>query len=233
MDYCWIGKLQPHYGNIMQHLAIYDMDKTITARATFVPLLRHVIRYHFSWRILLLPLVLLASIGGALRLVGRKRLKEINLTLLMGQHFDPVALGQAFAAETLLKNILPKALAQIAADKAEGCQLVMATASYAFYVAPIAQALGFDAIVATMSQPGLPARISGVNCYGADKRKMVEAWLTEQGLVRGNLHIRFYSDHVSDAPMFELADVAIAVNAHPPLARLAGEQGWESRDWRD
>jgi HAD superfamily hydrolase (TIGR01490 family) len=231
MYLCWIGKLHPNYGKMMQHLAIYDMDKTITARATFVPLLRHVIRYHSGWRVLLLPLVIFASLGGAMKMVGRGRLKEINLSLLMGSHFDSSALGKAFATEALHNNILPKALAQIAADRADGCLLVLATASYAFYVKPIAALLGFDVVIATKSNPDFPARIEGENCYAAHKRVMVEAWMAAKGIARNEVNITFYSDHVTDAPMFELADVAVAVNPHPTLARLAAQRGWEILQW--
>ena len=148
-----------------------------------------------------------------------------------GRRFDAAALGNAFAAETVARNILPPALAQIASDKTGGYRLVLATASYAFYVEPIMRLLGFDAAIATRSDATFPATIAGENCYGSAKRRMVEQWLSDQGFARENAHIRFYSDHASDAPMFELVDEAVAVNAHRPLAKLAQERGWEVRDW--
>ena len=59
---------------------------------------------------------------------------------------------------------------------------------------------------------------------------MVEAWLDAQGLTAAPL--RFYSDHVSDAPMFERAAEPVAVSPSPALRRLATERGWPIRDWR-
>ena len=43
--------------------------------------------------------------------------------------------------------------------------------------------------------------------------------------------IRFYSDHVSDAPVLEWADEPVAVNAHGPLRTLAKARGWPIVDW--
>jgi HAD superfamily hydrolase (TIGR01490 family) len=231
LDLRWIGKLHPNYGRNMLKLAIYDMDKTITRKASFGPLLAHVLKRR-PWRAVMLPLVGLASLGFALGLLNRKRLKEINLALIAGRHFNPRTLGEAFGAETLATNILPSARRQIEADRAEGCRLIMATASYEFYVAVIARNLGFDAVIATRSMDGDPTRINGENCYGASKRSMVEAWMRQQGIAREEAHIRVYSDHVSDAPLFEMANQPVAVNAHAPLDRLAKSQNWECRDWR-
>jgi phosphoserine phosphatase len=43
--------------------------------------------------------------------------------------------------------------------------------------------------------------------------------------------VRFYSDHVSDRPVFEWADEAVAVNPDAKLRRLAAERGWAVEDW--
>ncbi|RYF19068.1 MAG: HAD-IB family hydrolase, partial [Oxalobacteraceae bacterium] len=48
---------------------------------------------------------------------------------------------------------------------------------------------------------------------------------------RDGAHVRFYSDHVSDAPTFEWADEPLAVNAHGPLRLLAKAKGWPMPDW--
>ena len=53
-----------------------------------------------------------------------------------------------------------------------------------------------------------------------------------EGLDREAVHIRFYSDHVSDAPVHHWSDEAVAANAHDRLVRLAEAEGWEIHDWR-
>src|SRR3546814_8948867 len=51
-----------------------------------------------------------------------------------------------------------------------------------------------------------------------------------EGIERENAQIRFYSDHVSDAPVMEWADEPFAVNPHGKLRKLAGERGWHIID---
>jgi phosphoserine phosphatase len=62
---------------------------------------------------------------------------------------------------------------------------------------------------------------------------MIEAWLQREGLEREAVHIRFYSDHVSDAAVHHWSDEAFATNADVRLAKLAEVEGWEVLDWRD
>jgi HAD superfamily phosphoserine phosphatase-like hydrolase len=216
------------------------MDKTITRKATYTPFLLHACRALAPWRLLLLPLVGLTLIAYGLRLIDRARLKEWNYLLLIGRGIAPERLEpvvESFAAHQAETNIMPGALRSIAADKAAGRRLVMATASYRLYAAAIARRLGFDDVIATNtmrdSEGRIVARIDGANCYGLGKLDMIEAWLQREGLERGTVHIRFYSDHVSDHHVHRWADEAVAANAHDRLVRLAESEGWEVVDWSD
>jgi HAD superfamily hydrolase (TIGR01490 family) len=221
-------------------LAIYDMDRTVTRRATYTPFLVHAALKLAPWRLVLLPLVLLSMLAYVLKLIDRGRLKEINYGLLVGRGVAPERLEpvvESFADKQLANNILPGARRAIAADKAAGRRLVLATASYRLYAAAIARRLGFDDVVAT--ETGLDARgrvvakIDGANCYGPAKKDMILAWLQREGLDRDAVHIRFYSDHVSDHHVHRWADEAVAANAHARLVRLARAEGWEVVDWSE
>ena len=216
--------------------AIYDMDRTLTRRATYTPFLLHCALRRNPLRLLLLPLVIASMLLYVARIIDRGRLKEINHRLLLGHRRHPRELKplvDSFAEKTVATNIRPGALQAIARDKAEGRRVVMATASYRLYADAIGNLLGFDDVIGTGSIIGLDervhAKIEGDNCYGPAKLRMVTDWLGKSGLTRG--HIRFYSDHASDAPVFEWADEAVAVNPHDRLARLARERGWRVEDW--
>ena len=221
-------------------LAIYDMDKTITRRPTYGPFLAHACARLAPWRVVLLPVVLITLLAYAVRLIDRGRLKEWNYTLLIGRGVAPERLEpvvESFAEKQVATNVLAGARTSIAADKAAGRRLVMATASYRLYAAAIAKRLGFDDVIATDTMRDaagrIVARIDGANCYGRGKLDMIEAWLQREGLEREALHIRFYSDHVSDAHVHRWADEPVAANAHDRLVRLAEAEGWEVVDWRD
>ncbi len=226
---------------IMDHrdLAIYDMDKTITRVATWTPFLRHAARERGRTALWLLPVAGAAAAGYMLKLYGRDRLKEMTQRLVLGRAVAGERLADTarrFAQATVATGLLAQARARIEADRAEGRMLVLATASYRFYAQEIADLLGFDAVIATESarcdSGNVLARIDGENCYGAAKLRAIEAWAATRGIARGDVRVRFYSDHVSDAPVFDWADEPFPVNAHAPLRALARVRGWPVLDWR-
>ena len=223
----------------MQLLAVYDMDKTITRAPTWTPFLIHAAKARAPWRLVLLPAAGAAGIGYLLKLVGRARLKEITQRMMLGgalPHEEMRAMAEAFADRVAAGGVLEKARARIAADRAQGYRIVMATASHGYYAAAIAARLGIGDVIATDAkrdaQGHVLPKLEGENCYGAAKLRMVEAWLAREGISRGDARVRAYSDHVSDAPLLEWADEAFAVNAHGPLAALARARGWAELDWR-
>jgi len=219
-------------------LAIYDMDRTVTFNGTYTGFLIHVARAMAPWRLVLLPCVVLLMLAYVLKLLSRQRLKELNQALMIGFHVERARLMphvESYADKVLATNLRADAVAQIARDRADGYRLVLATASYRLYVEPIARRLGFDAVIATdhLTQDlrYVRAKIAGENCYDTGKLRMIKAWMAAQAIDRTQTHIRAYSDHVSDAPMLEFADVPIASNPHKPLAKLAAVRGWTRVDW--
>lgn len=219
-------------------LAIYDMDRTITRKPTYSAFLLHAALRLAPWRLLLSPLALLTGLAYMLGIVDRGRLKELNYRLLIGRTVTPERLERAidsFADRQVATNIMPGARESMEADRAAGRRLVMATASYRIYAAAIAARLGFKDVIATETQIDAKgrviARIDGANCYGDEKLAMIQAWLEREGLEREAVHIRFYSDHISDSVVHRWSDEPVAANAHDRLVRLAKAEGWEVHDW--
>ena len=220
-------------------IAIYDMDKTVTRRATYNGFLVHMAKNRAPWRFLLAPLLPFGLVLYGLKIWNRERLKEFSQSLFLGGKVRREEISQhleSHAAMVLDTNIYPEFCALVLEEKAEGYRHVIATASYRLYVEAIAEALKFDNVIATdlvKDDSGhVLARIDGHNCYDTAKLDKVKAWMAEQGLLRGDCYIRAYSDHVSDAPLLGFADEAFATNPHPPLAKLAKERGWQIIDWR-
>jgi HAD superfamily hydrolase (TIGR01490 family) len=222
----------------MSDLAIYDLDRTITRRATYTPFLVHCALRRQQWRLLFLPIVVAAMAAYALGLFDRGRLKEICQALLIGRHIHAAELkplADSFAEATLASNVRPGARLAIERDRQQGRRLVLATASYRLYADAIAERLGFDDVIATGSVIGLDervhAKIHDENCYGPVKLRMIAEWVEKSGLAGTHGHVRFYSDHASDAPTFEWSDEPVAVNPHGRLERLAKRRGWAVEDW--
>lgn len=222
----------------MSDLAIYDMDRTVTRHATYTTFLLHCAVRRAPWRLIFVPLVALSMLAYVGRLIDRATLKEINHRLLLGGQIHPrdlKPLVDSFADKQVAANIRPGARRAISRDKDEGRRVVLATASYRLYADAIAERLGFDDVIGTGSIIGrderVHAKISGENCYGPAKLRMIADWVEKSGLTGAHGHVRFYSDHVSDAPAFEWADEAVVVNPHDKLRRLAKQRGWAIEDW--
>ncbi len=238
-DFGWHRKAVGGKSGPMVRLAIYDMDKTITRGPTWTRFLIAGARMRAPWRLALLPVAGLMALGHPLRIVDRARLKGMTQRLMLGGRLNESELRrlvQAFAEAIDRDEVLAGARHRIAQDHGEGYRLVLATASFRYYAEAIAARLGFDAVIATevrRDEGGdVLSGVAGDNCYGPAKLAMIEAWLAREGIDRETAHIRFYSDHVSDAPALAAADQAFAVNAHAPLRALAKRRGWTILDWR-
>ncbi len=173
----------------MHRLAIYDMDKTITRSATWTPFLRAYAHGHSPGGIAMLA-TLWPVLLYALRRIDRGRLKELTQRQVMGERAlptDVAAAAGAFARRIVPGGVYADAIARIAADRADCRRIVIATASYDFYVRPIAAALGIEDVVATRStveDDRMVPRITGENCYGPAKLRMIQARLAAQGIGR-------------------------------------------------
>jgi len=220
-------------------LAIYDMDKTVTRRATYNGFLLHMAFNKSPWRLFLSPLLPFGLALYALKIWDRTRLKQFSQMLLIGRRVPRAKFAKYLESHADLvvgKNVYPQLRARVAEEKAAGYRHIMATASYRLYVEAIAKRLGFDDVIATDlstdSSGHVLAKIDGHNCYDAAKLSLVKDWMTANGLTREQCHIRAYSDHVSDAPLLNYADEPFATNPHGPLAKLAKSEGWVVIDWR-
>lgn len=220
----------------MKKIAIFDLDRTITRMGTFTPFLIFTAWQWQPWRLLLLPFFLIATLGYPLRLVERKTIKSFGFRLFLGERVKQSALKDLsleFAKFIVGRGVYTEAKALIARNKAEGRTLVMATASPDFYAEEIGALLGFNAVIATRQSRSLTgdylSEIDGPNCYGQNKLDRISEWMTAP---RNEAHIRFYSDHHSDAIVCEWADTAVAVNPNTKLHAIATQKHWATLNFR-
>jgi len=220
-------------------VAIYDLDRTVLRTPTFTLFLLWAACREAPWRMLLLPALAALMIGYALRLYGRDRFKPSAIRLMLGASIAPARadkLAADFAHWRVPRDVPPGAAACISRDRAEGYRLLMATAAPEFYAGAIADALGFDAIVASRHQRDAAGNwlplLDGQNCYGKEKARRVAEWLAANAK-DGAAHIRAYSDHVSDAPTFALASEAWLVGRGDKFVRLAARHGWRAADFEN
>ena len=221
------------------NIAIYDLDKTITRRPTFTRFLIYFAQHKQPLWLAMVPIWIAALLGHKLGMYPRKPLKQFGIALFMGRALSPDVVGEVgsdFIDDIIVNGCQPGALQSIDRDRGENYRLVLATAAPEFYAREIGARLCFDDVIATRhkSTPGgeISNHIDGENCYGAEKHRRVEHWLSQQGISRDEAHIRFYSDDISDAPMLDFADQGHAINADAEFAKAALESGWTVLDFR-
>ena len=219
-------------------VSIFDVDRTITRQPTYSAFLLFAARRKGRWRLALVPLVIGGMIGYKLGLVSRKGLKSFMQACLLARRVPKAELMpiiDSFIAQLMEDGVYPEAKALISREAKEGRRVMLATASHHFYIDSLARALGVADVIATGSVwrgDVLTATIAGENCYGQAKRDMVAAFFAAEGLTREACHVRVYSDDISDVPLFDWADEAVAVNPSRALLGHAQAAGWQVLDWR-
>lgn len=219
-------------------LSVFDLDRTLTRRGTYLPFLIHAALRLRPWRLALLPAVALCMAAYKLGMVTRTRLKELMQRTLLGRSIRGAQIRGAaehYAARLCATGCHAQARSLVQAELEQGRIVMLATAAPRFYAQPVGRRLGIDRVIATESHwigETLFSRIDGLNCYGAEKAAMFERRLSREGLDGRAVHIRFFSDDVSDLPMFERADEPVAVNPSRRLRVLAAGRGWRMLDWR-
>ena len=213
-------------------VSVYDLDRTLTRRGTWLPFLLFAARRLAPWRLLRLPEVLVAMAAYRLGLLDRGRLKEVMQARLLGPRvagarITPVA--EAFAEAVVRRGCRPEIVARLHADRERGRTVVIATAALRLYAEPIARRLGVAYLIATGSvwrDGELLSRLDGPNLYGSAKLDALEAWSAERPALTA-AGFRFHSDDLADLPTFERAVERVVVDPDGRLRRLARDQGWE------
>ncbi len=212
--------------------AVFDLDRTITVRGTFTPFLLFCL-----WRqgrlLRGVPGIVAAMAAYVRQAIDRKTFKERMLAVsIAGLTRGEVArFADMFVDRLMAGGLRPGAERAIERHRAAGHTLIMVTASFDFLAERIGRRLGFDAVVSTRSTWDRHARllplIDGENCYGPAK---IRALAAVSALTQGR-HVIAYSDHHTDAPLFEWASDAVAVNPTSKLRRLAKARGMKIEDW--
>lgn len=214
------------------NVAIFDLDKTLTKRDTFVPFLLGLMlrnpQSFFSTPKLLWN-VLLYFTG----VQSNSTLKEAFLvTILKNCTRTTVQVWvDKFVDQTIERNLSSDALKRLSHEKRKG-RVVLASASIDLYVEPLARRLKVEHVVCSKLKHAkgeyLIGSLDGKNCYGEEKLSRVIAYLTS---FKHDLFITAYSDHDSDLPLLKYANKGVAVNPNTALKNYCTEQKIRVEHW--
>ena len=131
------------------------------------------------------------------------------------------------AAEALAASLQPFARPIFEEHRAAGRPLVLATTTPYDLVKPLADALGFDDVVATRygERDGVyDGTLDGEFVWGDGKLRAITAWAVEHTVALGESWA--YSDSYYDVPMLSAVQHPVVVNPDPRLALLAVVRRW-------
>ena len=142
-----------------------------------------------------------------------------------------LAAHRRFMAEVITPAITPQALALLQQHRDAGDTLVLITATNEFVTRPIAQALGFEHLLAVELQTGADGwyngQIQGVPSFREGKVTRLANWLAERGSHLNHIERSvFYSDSINDLPLLEQVQKPVATNPDAHLLSIAQERGW-------
>jgi putative phosphoserine phosphatase/1-acylglycerol-3-phosphate O-acyltransferase len=131
------------------------------------------------------------------------------------------------AAKTLSHAVQPFARPLIEDHRAAGRLLVLATTTPDDLIRPLADALGFDDVIATrygVLDGKYDGTIVGDFVWGPGKLRAVEAWAAERDVALGDSWA--YTDSWYDLPLLRAVGNPFVVNPDPRLAVMAALRRW-------
>lgn len=188
---------------LMDTVAAFDVDKTLTTRDCVVP---------FLWRVRgprlfvgLVPHLPALVLAAAAR--RRDRVKEIvTAAAVRGVPARTIdRLGNEFAGGFVRRHLRSDTLARLRWHVASGHRVVLVSASFRSYLEPLADHVGAHAVLSTdveVDDRGVcTGRLRGPNCRGPEKERRLREWLGDDRPV-----IYAYGDSSGDAALLALAD---------------------------
>lgn len=149
-----------------------------------------------------------------------------------GWAVEAVARAGQMAAPELAALVQPYAPAVLAEHRSAGRRLVLATTTPVDLIAPFAELMGFDHVLATryaQRNGHFTGGIDGPFVWSTGKRDAVRRFVVEHGVALERSHA--YSDSVFDVPLLNIVGHPHAVNPDRRLRMIATVRRWPLEHW--
>lgn len=217
----------------MAAAAFFDLDRTLLPQASGTIFGRYLEAEGLEIGAAKLPgadlLVSIYDLFGETRL--NMQLAQLGVRAAKGWSVEAVERAARAAVPDLIAAM--GGYAQIVLDehRRAGDKLVLASTSPVVLIQPMADALGFDAVIGTVwshDDGVFTGETDGPFVWGTKKREAVSVWARRHEIDLGECSA--YSDSYFDTPMLEAVGRAVAVNPDARLAVVAALHGWEIRN---
>lgn len=196
----------------MKKAIIYDFDKTIYSKETSMAFMFFFLKRHRS----LIPKFILNLTIILFNIKDLKKVKNIFFSIFKGMDIEN---DINLFWEKEMKNIYPYFFKEIKENRKDADLLILISASPDFLLEPIYKKLGFDILISTKYSN---FTLIGKNCKKDEKLKRLNALGSFDVLC-------FYSDSLSDLPLFNIAKKKISINKGNKVLGLPKKNGWLDR----
>jgi HAD superfamily hydrolase (TIGR01490 family) len=211
-------------------LHFFDVDHTIVRGSTVLGFILRGLRRGLIGPSLVLYLpylfVLFNFVGPGKRHLDRA------YPFLMGMRREELdALARELFAERIEPRLDRSVMRRIESIRERGGRVAIASSSFGFILAPLAERLGIGEVVASeleLRDGTTTGRTAGPPAYGAGKRERVLGYLASVGVAPEDC--AFYSDSYRDLSLLRGVGSPVAVNPGRRLRRVAEAEGWEILD---
>jgi HAD superfamily hydrolase (TIGR01490 family) len=120
----------------------------------------------------------------------------------------------------------------MATHRNAGHEIVLATGSIDFIIAPLAKDLGADSVISptlAVSDGRFTGELDGLPISEEEKARRIEEFADARGIDLSQSHA--YGDSIADLPMLEIVGHPHAVNPDKALAATARARGWPVHHW--
>ncbi len=208
---------------MLKTYALFDFDGTLIRGDSIILFIR------YAWRNKLCSgadVLRFAAAGVlfTLKLIPPKRAKEMGLNFLKTKERAVfAAAAEDFCRSVLVPRLYPQGVAAIREHVQAGHEVLLISASPAFYLEPLKEILGLTAVLATRFSADEDGRfageIIGENCRGEQKTVRLREYLAETGNEFSAFTSSAYGDSTHDLPMLALCRYAYAVNPGRKMRR--------------
>ena len=228
---------EPTSGSIKK-IAVFDFDGTVISGQSGFLFSAYLLRRHLSSVSRTLKLMWW---GARYKLHLPQRQEEARELVVGALTQYSIEFANAvmhdFHREVVEGMYRPQALEEVRRRQAEGCCVLLVSATFEPIAELAAKKLGVDAFLATKMQVGADghytSKVDGPVIEGAQKLVSATEWCN-QHYGKGNWELAYaYGDHYSDATLLSAAQTPCAVCPGPTLTRLANKRGWTILNWEN
>lgn len=203
----------------MTVVAAFDVDGTLTTRDCVVPFMRQVRgTRRLVWRCARPALIgpVVRRDRDALKAVGaRAAFRDLAAV-------DVERTAESFADSIVAERLRSDTLERLRWHADQGHDVVLVSASFEVYLAPLAARIGASAALGTrlvVCDDRYTGDLDGPNCRAAEKVRRLHQWLRDHHGGRAAVELYAYGDSAGDRDL--LADADHPVWARGPLEQIA------------